>query len=117
MTPPWPNTCCGWSPIRFCAAAWACAGVTVLGPFLPKVKCMPVTLTSTPKCSAVPEGRHPPESLLVFADDWGRHPSSCQHLVKRLRGDYRILWVNSIGTRQVKADSLTVRRAVEKLKN
>ena len=23
-------------------------------------------------------------SLLVFADDWGRHPSSCQHLVREL---------------------------------
>jgi glycosyltransferase involved in cell wall biosynthesis len=55
--------------------------------------------------------------LLVFADDWGRHPSSCQHLVRRLRNDYRILWVNSIGTRRVRADSLTLRRGLEKLKN
>ena len=22
--------------------------------------------------------------FLVFSDDWGRHPSSCQHLVRRL---------------------------------
>ena len=21
-------------------------------------------------------------TLLVFADDWGRHPSSCQHLIQ-----------------------------------
>jgi glycosyltransferase involved in cell wall biosynthesis len=54
---------------------------------------------------------------LVFADDWGRHPSSPQHLIRRLRQDFRVLWVNSIGTRQVKADSLTLRRGFEKLSN
>ena len=53
--------------------------------------------------------------LLVFADDWGRHPSSCQHLVRRLRGDYRVLWVNTIGTRSPKADGFTLRRGFEKL--
>ena len=25
-----------------------------------------------------------PASLVVFSDDWGRHPSSCQHLIRRL---------------------------------
>ncbi|MBX7074767.1 MAG: glycosyltransferase [Pirellulales bacterium] len=53
--------------------------------------------------------------LLVFADDWGRHPSSCQHLVKRLQPHYRILWANTIGTRSPKADRFTLRRGVEKL--
>ncbi|MBI1336658.1 MAG: hypothetical protein GC164_06820 [Phycisphaera sp.] len=37
--------------------------------------------------------------LVVFSDDWGRHPSSCQHLVKRLLGRHSALWVNTIGTR------------------
>ncbi|HEY2883418.1 MAG TPA: glycosyltransferase [Pirellulales bacterium] len=55
--------------------------------------------------------------LLVFADDWGRHPSSCQHLIKRLRENYRVLWANSVGTRQVKANGFTFRRGVEKLKS
>jgi glycosyltransferase involved in cell wall biosynthesis len=55
--------------------------------------------------------------LLVFADDWGRHPSSCQHLIRRLRGDVPILWVNTVGTRQVKADAFTLRRGLEKIKN
>src|SRR5437879_2304556 len=58
-----------------------------------------------------------PPALMVFADDWGRHPSSCQHLVRRLVKDYRVLWVNSIGTRRARADSLTLRRGVEKLRN
>ena len=56
-------------------------------------------------------------SLLVFADDWGRHPSSAQHLIARLLDRYDILWVNTIGTRRVRANSLTFRRACEKLKN
>jgi len=58
-----------------------------------------------------------PPPLLVFADDWGRHPSSCQHLVRRLREDRPVVWVNTIGTRQVKADGVTLRRGVEKLRN
>ena len=55
--------------------------------------------------------------LLVFADDWGRHPSSCQHLVRRLRKDHTIVWVNTIGTRRIKADGVTLRRGIEKLRN
>ena len=60
---------------------------------------------------------HNRQSLLVFADDWGRHPSSCQHLATRLLDRYDVLWVNTIGTRRVRANSLTLRRACEKLKN
>lgn len=37
--------------------------------------------------------------LVVFSDDWGRHPSSCQHLVTRLLDRHAVLWVNTIGTR------------------
>jgi hypothetical protein len=38
--------------------------------------------------------------LIVLSDDWGRHPSSCQHLVRRLRERHPTLWVNTIGTRR-----------------
>jgi glycosyltransferase involved in cell wall biosynthesis len=55
--------------------------------------------------------------LLVFADDWGRHPSSCQHLVRRLIADHDVVWANSIGTRRLRADALTLRRGFEKLRN
>jgi glycosyltransferase involved in cell wall biosynthesis len=58
-----------------------------------------------------------PPDLVVFADDWGRHPSSCQHLVRRLSPQHRILWVNSIGTRRLRPDAQTLRRVVEKLRN
>ncbi len=57
------------------------------------------------------------DSLVVFADDWGRHPSSCQHLIRRLMNDHKILWVNTIGTRSPKANAFTLFRGVEKIKS
>lgn len=56
-------------------------------------------------------------SLIVFADDWGRHPSSCQHLIKRIRSRYKVLWVNTIGTRSPKANAFTLFRGMEKIRN
>lgn len=53
--------------------------------------------------------------LLVFADDWGRHPSSCQHLIRELLPELPTLWVNTIGTRKPKFDLATLRRGCEKL--
>src|SRR5262249_5715284 len=38
--------------------------------------------------------------LIVFADDCGRHPSSCQHLVRALLDRYPVTWVNTIGMRR-----------------
>lgn len=64
---------------------------------------------------SAPNAVSEPASLMVFADDWGRHPSSCQHLVRQMLGTRRILWVNTIGTRSVRANAFTVRRVVEKL--
>ena len=54
-------------------------------------------------------------SLLVFSDDWGRHPSSCQHLVRNLLDRYPVLWVNTIGTRAPRLDVQTLKRVTEKL--
>src|ERR1700722_8796753 len=55
--------------------------------------------------------------LLVFADDWGRHPSSCQHLIRRLLDRHPTLWVNTIGTRKPRLDLDTLRRGLEKLRH
>jgi hypothetical protein len=55
--------------------------------------------------------------LLVFADDWGRHPSSCQHLVGHLLSKYHVDWINTIGTREPKLDLATFRRGYEKISN
>jgi glycosyltransferase involved in cell wall biosynthesis len=54
--------------------------------------------------------------LLVFADDWGRHPSSCQHLIRRLLERRHVTWVNTIGTRTPRLNWATVRRGIEKLR-
>ena len=59
----------------------------------------------------------PTSGLMVFADDWGRHPSSCQHLVRHLQDQFKILWINTIGTRKPRVNALTARRVVEKLRN
>ena len=56
----------------------------------------------------------PARPLLVFADDWGRHPSSCQHLVRHLLPEHATTWVNTIGTRTPKFDLATWKRALGK---
>ncbi|HWY85080.1 MAG TPA: hypothetical protein VNX28_00055 [Gemmataceae bacterium] len=56
-------------------------------------------------------------NLLVFSDDWGRHPSSCQHLVRQMLPRHRVLWVNTIGTRPPRFDLATVRRGLEKIRH
>jgi glycosyltransferase involved in cell wall biosynthesis len=53
--------------------------------------------------------------LLVFADDWGRHPSSCQHLIRRLLPRYHVGWVDTIGMRTPSLNWETVSRGLEKL--
>lgn len=53
--------------------------------------------------------------LLVFSDDWGRHPSSCQHLVQHLSARRRVTWVNTIGLRPPRFDRATAARSYEKL--
>jgi glycosyltransferase involved in cell wall biosynthesis len=57
----------------------------------------------------------PRRRLLVFADDWGRHPSSCQHLVRQLLPRRRVAWVDTIGMRTPALNWATVSRGVEKL--
>lgn len=57
-----------------------------------------------------------PGPLLVFSDDWGRHPSSSQHLVSRMLGSRDVIWVNTIGTRPPRLDLATARRVGEKLR-
>ena len=56
-------------------------------------------------------------TLVVFADDWGRHPSSCQHLIRHLLPRYRVYWINTIGTRPPRWDWATLRRGLEKLRD
>lgn len=53
-----------------------------------------------------------PTQLIVFADDWGRHPSSSQHLVRELLPQYPTLWVNTVGTRRPGMNRADLRRAL-----
>jgi glycosyltransferase involved in cell wall biosynthesis len=54
---------------------------------------------------------------LVFSDDWGRHPSSCQHLIRQLLPRHNVTWVNTIGTRPPRLDLSTAKRVVQKLRS
>jgi glycosyltransferase involved in cell wall biosynthesis len=53
--------------------------------------------------------------FLVFSDDWGRHPSSCQHLFKRIARQHRVLWVNTIGMRLPRPNLYDLRRVLDKM--
>ena len=74
-----------------------------------------MTTTTLADVSPVKRGtaRRP---LVVFADDWGRHPSSCQHLVRQLLDDYNVHWINSIGTRMPRLNWGTLSRGYGKLR-
>src|SRR4051794_39255387 len=76
---------------------------------------MPSTSAFIEKCSVVEGPGSAPGNLLIFADDWGRHPSSCQHLARHLLSRHRIAWVNTIGTRTPRFDWATLRRGLEKV--
>ena len=56
------------------------------------------------------------QSFVVFSDDWGRHPSSCQHLFRRIALENRVLWVNTIGTRTPSLSRADFTRAAEKVR-
>jgi hypothetical protein len=55
-------------------------------------------------------------TLVVFGDDWGRHPSSVQHLISHLLDDFSVTWINTIGTRRLRLDHTTISRGQEKLR-
>lgn len=37
--------------------------------------------------------------FIVFSDDWGEHPSSCQHMFRHIAKEHPVIWVNTIGMR------------------
>lgn len=54
--------------------------------------------------------------FLIFSDDWGRHPSSCQYLVRELLPRHEVAWVDTIGMRTPGWNWGTVQRGLEKLR-
>lgn len=53
--------------------------------------------------------------LVVFAEDFGRHPASTEHLVRRLAQTRKVMWMNSIGMRRPRLSLTDARRALEKV--
>jgi hypothetical protein len=53
--------------------------------------------------------------LVVFAEDWGRHPASTEHLIRRLAKTRKVIWMNSIGMRRPKLSLTDAKRAAAKL--
>lgn len=54
-------------------------------------------------------------NIVCFSDDWGRHPSSCQHLMGRLSQKNKVLWVNTIGMRNPTLTKYDILRIGEKI--
>ncbi len=51
--------------------------------------------------------------FVVFSDDWGRHPSSCQHLFRRVLPHARVLWVNTVGLRTPRLSLYDLKRGMQ----
>lgn len=54
--------------------------------------------------------------FIVFSDDWGRHPFSCQHIMKHFLPHNRLLWVNTIGMRNPRLTVYDIKRGLEKIR-
>jgi len=53
--------------------------------------------------------------LVVFSDDWGRHASSSQHLVRHFLEHHDVRWINTIGMRTPSLDAYALKRAFGKM--
>ncbi len=53
--------------------------------------------------------------IIFFGEDWGRHPSTGQHLAKELAQHHQVLWVNSMGLRAPELTISDIQRAFSKL--
>jgi glycosyltransferase involved in cell wall biosynthesis len=56
-------------------------------------------------------------TILVFADDWGVHPSSAQHLFKRFLSKNRVIWFNTVGLRRPRFSLYDFRKIQRKLRH
>lgn len=56
------------------------------------------------------------QNILVFSDEWGRHPFSCQHIMKYFLPHNNLIWVTPTGMRNPTFSWYDVKRSVEKLR-
>lgn len=57
------------------------------------------------------------QNFIVFSDDWGRHPFSCQHIMQHMLTDNRVLWVHTVGMRRPRLSVSDLKRSVQKLRS
>ena len=55
------------------------------------------------------------KGMIVFGEDWGRHPSSTQHIVKHMAKTQTVIWVNSLGLRRPRLSFYDFKRFFKKL--
>ncbi|MCL6098110.1 MAG: glycosyltransferase [Bacteroidetes bacterium] len=53
--------------------------------------------------------------IIIFSDDWGRLPSTLQHIAKELLKENRIFWIGSLGLRKPNLNLKDFKRAANKL--
>lgn len=53
--------------------------------------------------------------MMVFGEDWGKHPSSTQHLIRHVMTEQDVVWVNSLGLRRPRFSLSDLQRAVRKV--
>ncbi len=56
-------------------------------------------------------------NIIIFSDDWGRHPFSCQHIMQHFLPDNTVLWVNTIGMRRPRLTMKDLKRSLQKLRS
>ena len=54
-------------------------------------------------------------NIIVFSDDWGRYPSTLQHIGKHLAINNRIIWIGSLGLRKPRLKLKDLYRTIEKI--
>lgn len=57
------------------------------------------------------------KDLIFFSDDWGRYPSTTQHIAKILAEHNRIIWIGSLGLRKPRVTLSDFVRVFQKLKS
>ncbi len=56
-------------------------------------------------------------TIIVFGDDWGRYPTTLQHVMRELIKYNKLVWIGSLGLRKPKFNIADIKRIFEKLKN
>jgi glycosyltransferase involved in cell wall biosynthesis len=53
--------------------------------------------------------------FVVFGDDWGRYPSTMQHVFRHIAVQYPVVWINGIGHRVPRINLRDLKRGWEKI--